>query len=82
MKNVWILIAVALVGIALLFIQVMVLFVEDAKSPPMARASLKDSWQGRSLTFRPDGCVELRANHGFRSFVFQDRRWRECPRKP
>ena len=49
---------------------------------PGSKATLKDSWEGRSLTFRPDGCVELRANHGFRSFIFQDRRWRECPRKP
>lgn len=42
--------------------------------------SLKAAWEARTLTLRPDGCVELRTDGGQRAFVFEKKAWRECPR--
>lgn len=43
--------------------------------------SLKAAWEARSLTLRPDGCLDLRMGGGHRSFVFEKKAWRECPRR-
>jgi hypothetical protein len=43
-------------------------------------ASLKGAWEARSLTLRPDGCLDLRTDGGRRSFIFVGKAWRECPK--
>lgn len=43
--------------------------------------SLKAAWDARSLTLRPDGCLDLRTDGGRRSFVFEKKAWRECRAK-
>ncbi len=49
-------------------------------SSPSVATSLAESWRGRSLTLRSDGCVELLTEKGQRAFVFEKKTWRECLR--
>lgn len=46
--------------------------------PTAAKASLQETWEGRTLILRPDGCIELTTEHGRRTFIYQNRQWREC----
>ena len=53
--------------------------------PATAKTSLQETWEGRILTIRPDGCVELKTERGRRTFIYQNGWWRECvptPKKP
>ena len=44
-------------------------------------ASLKTAFAARTLTLRPNGCLELRTDGGHRSFIFVNKAWRPCPKK-
>ena len=44
-------------------------------------ASLKAAFAARTLTLRPDGCIDLRTDGGHRSFIFVNKVWRACPKK-
>lgn len=43
--------------------------------------SLKAAWEARTLTLRPDGCLDLKTDGGRRSFIFEAGAWRECRRR-
>lgn len=46
--------------------------------PTVPKASLQEAREGRTLVLRPDGCVELKTEQGRRTFIYQNRQWREC----
>ena len=55
--------------------------VHKAKVQAKEAASLKAAVAARTLTLRPDGCLELRTDGGHRSFIFVNKAWRPCPKK-
>ena len=54
--------------------------VHKAEVQAKQATSLKAAWEARSLTLRPDGCIELRTDGGRRAFVYVGKTWRECPK--